>query len=160
MGEIFMKADSKKHETQKLMIIKKVAERLNNGTAKNILFRHPWTGHNATSRTFNQGKTVLMKLITKIDCEVLDICSTIDKVDATPKVIGKAGVKLCIEKSGPCYKCFHGFLKIIRLTDRKLYYLFLPFQSIEKKFIIQRTTTKTGLVNKRVTASLDGKGVR
>ena len=101
-----------------------------------------------------------MKLITKIDCEVLDICSTIDKVDATPKVIGKAGVKLCIKKSGMCYEYFHGFLKIISLTDRKLYYLFLPFQSIVKNFIIQRTTTKTGLVNKRVTASLDGKGVR
>ena len=100
-----------------------------------------------------------MKLITKIDCELLDICSTIDKVEATPKVIGKAGVKLCIEKSGLCY-CFHGFLKIISLTDRKLYYLFLPFQSIVKIFIIQRTTTKTGLVNKRVTVSLDGKGVR
>ena len=37
MGEIFMKADSKKHETQKLVNIKKVAERLNNSTAKNIL---------------------------------------------------------------------------------------------------------------------------
>ena len=155
-----MKADSKKHETQKLVIIKKVAERLNNSTAKNILFRHPWTCPDATSRTFNQGKTVLKKLITKMDCKVLDICSTIDKADATPKVIRKVGVKLCIEKSGPCYKCFHGFLKIISLTDRKLYYLFLPFQSIVKIFIIQRTTTKTGLVNKRVTASLDGKGVR
>ena len=130
MREIFMKADSKNHETQKLVIIKKVAERLNDGTAKNILFRHPWAGPDATSRTFNQGKTVLMKLITKIDCEVLDICSTIDKVDATPKVIGKAGVKLCIKKSGMCYEYFHGFLKIISLTDRKLYYLFLPFQSI------------------------------
>ena len=155
-----MKADSKKHETQKLVGIEKVAERLSNGTAKNILFRHPWTSPDATSRTFNQGKTVLMKLITKIDCKVLDICSTIDKVDATPKVIGKAGVKLCIEKSGLCSKCFHGFLKIISLTDRKLYYLFLPFQSIVKNFIIQRTTTKTGLVNKRVTASLDGKDMR
>ena len=30
MGEIFLKADKKKHETQKLVIIKKVVERLNN----------------------------------------------------------------------------------------------------------------------------------
>ena len=119
-----MKADSKKHETQKLMIIKKVVERLNNGTAKNILFRHPWTGHNATSRTFNQSKTVLMKLITKIDCEVLDICSTIEKADATPKVTGKSGVKLYIERSGTCYKCFHGFLKIISLLQIGNYIIF------------------------------------
>ena len=91
---------------------------------------HPWTVSYATSRTYNQSKTVLMKLITKTDHEVLDICSNIDKVDATPKVIGKAGVKLCIKKSGMCYEYFHGFLKIISLTDRKLYYLFLPFQSI------------------------------
>ena len=109
--------------------------RLNNGTVKNTLFMHPWAVSYAKSRTFNQSKTVLMKLITKTDHEVLDICSNIDKVDATPKVIGKAGVKLCIEKSGPCYKCFHGFLKIISLTDRKLYYLFLPFQSIVKILI-------------------------
>ena len=71
-----------------------------------------------------------MKLITKTDHGVLDICSNIDKVDATSKVIGKAGVKLCIKKSGMCYEYFHGFLKIVSLTDRKLYYLFLPFQSI------------------------------
>ena len=71
-----------------------------------------------------------MKLITKTDHEVLDICSNIDKVDATSKVIGKAGVKLCIKKSGMCYEYFHGFLKIISLTDRKLYYLFLSFQSM------------------------------
>ena len=42
MGEIFLKADKKKHETQKLVIIKKVVERLNNGTAKNILFMRTW----------------------------------------------------------------------------------------------------------------------
>ena len=91
---------------------------------------HPWTVSYATSRTYNQSKTVLMKLITKTDHEVLDICSNIDKVDATPKVIGKAGVKLCIKKSGMCYEYFHSLLKIISLTDRKLYYLLLPFQSI------------------------------
>ena len=91
---------------------------------------HPWTVSYATSRTYNQSKTVLMKLITKTDHEVLDICSNIDKVDATPKIIGKAGVKLCIKKSGMCYEYFHSLLKIISLTDRKLYYLLLPFQSI------------------------------
>ena len=88
---------------------------------------HPWTVSYAISRTFNQSKTVLMKLITKTDHEVLDICYNIDKVDATPKVIGKAGVNLCIKKPGMCYEYFHGFLKIVSLTDRKLYYLFLHF---------------------------------
>ena len=100
-----------------------------------------------------------MKLITKIDCEAVDICSAIDKVDATPKVIGKAGVKLCIKKSGMCYKCFHCFLLTISLIDKKTTLSFLPFQSIVKFFIIQRKTTKAGLVNKGVITSLDGKGV-
>ena len=67
MGEIFLKADKKKHETPKLVIIKKVVERLNNWTAQNIFSMHTWIGPNATSRTFNQGKTVLMKLIIKTD---------------------------------------------------------------------------------------------
>ena len=88
---------------------------------------HPWTDSDATSSTFNQGKAVSMKLITKTDREVLDICSNIDKLDAAPKVIGKAGVNLCIKKPGMCYEYFHGFLKIVSLTDRKLYYLFLHF---------------------------------
>ena len=82
----------KKHETQKLVVIKMVVERLNNGTAKNILFIHTWIGPDATSIG-----------------------------------IGKAGVKLYIKKSGMYYKRFHGFLKIIRLTDRKLYYLSFHF---------------------------------
>ena len=59
MGKIFMKADSKKHETQKLVNIRKVVERLNNETVKNILFIHPWTGCDAASTSFNQGQIVL-----------------------------------------------------------------------------------------------------
>ena len=41
-----------------------------------------WSGCDATSTTLDQGKTVSMKLITKENREVLDICSTIDQVDA------------------------------------------------------------------------------
>ena len=59
MGRIFMKANSWKHETQKLVNIKKVVERLNNETIKNIHFINPWTGCDAASTSFNQGKTVL-----------------------------------------------------------------------------------------------------
>ena len=116
MGETFMKAHSKKHETQKLVDVKIFLERLNSGTVKNILFMHPWTGCDPT---------IFMRLITKTDGQVLVICFDIDKVDATPEVIGKAAVKLCIKTSGMCYKSFHGCLRIISPADRKLYYIFL-----------------------------------
>ena len=125
MGEMFIKADPKKHETQKLVNIKMVVESLNIDTVKDILFMHPWTGCDATSATFNKGKTVLMKLLTKTDREVLYTCSTIDKVDTTSEAFGKAGVKLCIKTSALFCECFHGFFRIKSLTDRKLYYLFV-----------------------------------
>ena len=112
----FMKVHSKKHETQKLVDIRIVLDRLNGGTVKNMPFMHPSTGFDPT---------VLMKLITKTDGEDLVICFGIDKLDATPEVIGKAAVKLCIKTSGMCYESFHGFLRIVRLADRKLYYIFL-----------------------------------
>ena len=83
----------------------------------------------------------------KKDREVLDICSTIDKVDVTTEAIEKGVVKVCIKTSGVCFEYVHGFLRIMSLTDRKLCDILLPFQSIMKIFIIQRTT-KTCLVSK------------
>ena len=45
-----------------------------------------------------------MKLIAKRDREVLDICSTFDKTDATLEEIGKAGVKLFVTTCGMYYE--------------------------------------------------------
>ena len=89
-----MKANKKKNQVQKLASIRKIIERLNPVIVKNILFIDAWIGCSTTSAIFNKGKKVLMKLIAKGDREVLDICSTFDKTDATPEEIGKAGVKL------------------------------------------------------------------
>ena len=45
-----------------------------------------------------------MKLIAKRDREVLDICSTFDKTDATLEEIGKAAVKLFVKTYGMNYE--------------------------------------------------------
>ena len=86
-----MKANKKKNQIQKLVSIRKTVETLNPAIVKNILFMHALSGYDTTSAIFNKGKTALMKLIAKGDREVLDICSTFDKTDATPEEIGKAG---------------------------------------------------------------------
>ena len=90
--EIFMKANKKKNQIKKLVSIWKIAERLNPVIIKNILFIHAWIGCDKASAIFNKGKTVLMKLIAKGDCKVLDICSTFEKTEATPEEIRKAGL--------------------------------------------------------------------
>ena len=59
-----------------------------------------WSGCTTTSAIFHMVRTALMKLTAKEDREVLDICSTFGKTDATPKEIGKAGVKLFVTKYG------------------------------------------------------------
>ena len=76
------------------MSIRKIAESLNPVIVKNILFIHAWSGSDSTSAIFNKGKTALMKQIAKGVREMFDICSFLDKIDATPEEIGKAGVKL------------------------------------------------------------------
>ena len=47
-----------------------------------------------------------MKLIAKGVREMLDICSILDKTDATPEEIGKAGVKLFVTTYGMYYESF------------------------------------------------------
>lgn len=47
-----------------------------------------------------------MKLIAKGDWEVLDICSTFNKTDATPEEIGKVGAKLFVTTFGMSYERF------------------------------------------------------
>ena len=76
------------------MSIRKIAERLNPVIVKHIQFIHAWSGCNKTSAIFNKGKTELMKLIAKGVHEVLD------KTDATPEEIGKAGFKLFVTTYG------------------------------------------------------------
>ena len=107
MGEIFMKANKKKNQIQKLVSIRKIAERLNPVIVKNILLIHAWSGCDSKSAIFNKGKTPLMKLIAKSDRKVLDICSIFDKTDATPEEIGRAGVKLFVTTYGMYYESFY-----------------------------------------------------
>ena len=52
------------------------------------------------SAIFNKGKTTLVELIAKGVRKMLDICSILDKTDATPEEIGKAGVKLFVTTYG------------------------------------------------------------
>ena len=47
-----------------------------------------------------------MKLIAKGVREMLDICSILDKTDATPEEIGKAGVKLFVTTYHIYYESF------------------------------------------------------
>ena len=97
-----MKANKKKNQIQKLVSIRKIAERLNL-VIINILFIRAchlvnclhmlvilptiytclsycqlftlaWSGCNSTSAIFNKGKTALMKLIVKGNRPALDIC--------------------------------------------------------------------------------------
>ena len=96
MGEMFMKANKKKNQIQNLVTIRKSAERLNPVIIKNIMFIHAWRGWDSMLVIFNKGKTALMKLKDKGDCNMLDICSIFDKTDVTPQEIGKAGVKLFV----------------------------------------------------------------
>ena len=93
-----------KNQIQKLVSIRKVLERLNPVTVKNILFTHAWSSCNTTSAVFNKSKTVLVKLIG--DHEVLDICSTFDKTEATPEEVGKTRVKLFVTTYGMYYESF------------------------------------------------------
>ena len=95
----------------------------------------------------------------KKDREVLDIFSAIDKVDVTTEAFEKGVVKLCVKTSGMCFEYFHGFLRIMSLTDRKLCDILLPFQSIVK-FLSFRELPKHALSVNSVTRSLDGGGVR
>ena len=69
-----------------------------------MLFIHAWSDCYTTSAIFNKGRAELMKLIAKRDREVLDICSTFDKTDATLEEIGKAGVKLFVTTCGMYYE--------------------------------------------------------
>ena len=96
MGEMFMKANKKRNQIQNLVTIRKSAERLNPVIIKNIMFIHAWRGWDSMLVIFNKGKTALMKLKDKGDCNMLDICSIFDKTDVTPQEIGKAGVKLFV----------------------------------------------------------------
>ena len=84
-----MKANKKKNQIQKLVSIRKIAERLNSVTVKNILFIHAWSGWDATLTIYIKGKTTRMKLIVKGDRDVLNICSTFEKTDSTLDEIGK-----------------------------------------------------------------------
>ena len=79
---------------------------LHDCTFNNILFIHAWSGCDSTSTIFDKGKTSLMKLIAKGVREMLDICSILDKTDATPEEIGKAGVKLFVTTYGIYYESF------------------------------------------------------
>ena len=74
------------------MGIRKITERLNPVIVKNILFLHAWTVWDTTSAIFNKAGAALMRLISKVDREGLDICSTFDKTVGTPEKIGKPGV--------------------------------------------------------------------
>ena len=56
MGEMFRKANKKKNQIQKLVSVRKIAERLNPVIVKNILFIHAWSDCDTTSERFNKGK--------------------------------------------------------------------------------------------------------
>ena len=68
-----MKANKKKNQIQKLVSIRKIAERLNPVIVKNILFMHARSGCDTTSTIFNNCETALMKLVDKGDYKVFDI---------------------------------------------------------------------------------------
>ena len=62
-----------------------------------------------------------MKLIAKGDRKVLDICSTFDKTDATPKETGKPGVGLFITAYGLYYERFYPISRQLNMKCMRVY---------------------------------------
>ena len=62
-----------------------------------------------------------MKLIAKGDRKVLDICSTFDKTDATPKETGKPGVRLFIIAYGLYYERFYPNSRQLNMKCMRVY---------------------------------------
>ena len=89
-----MTFEAKKNKKKNLVNVRKVMTDLSPLVVKNLLFIPAWSGCATTSAIFNQGKTMVMKMIDTKNSKVLKVCQVFNLMEVTPKAVTKADLKM------------------------------------------------------------------
>ena len=89
-----MTFEAKKNKKKNLVNVRKVMTDLSPLVVKNLLFIPAWSGCATTSAIFNQGKTMVMKMIDTKNSKVLKVCQVFNLMEVTPKAVIKADLKM------------------------------------------------------------------
>ena len=94
MTNIYLRNEPKKNKPFTLVNIRERAKMLKPIVKDNLLFIHAWGGCDTTSATYGHGKIRILKLVQNQVPEVIGVCSTFNKENATENEIAENGSAL------------------------------------------------------------------